>query len=87
MIRRKKLAILRRQQATKQKVLDEIAEAKTKKAEASERRKQQKKLKDWRAADFRRKYNEAFGDCKAHEPQVTWAEGPTTKPRSVLDNY
>ena len=87
MLRRKKLAILQRQQAAKQKVLEDIADAKTKKAEANEKRKQQKRLKEWRAADFRRKYKAAFGDCKAHEPQATWAEGPTTKPRSVLDNY
>lgn len=87
MLRRKKLAILRRRKAAAQKVLDDIALAKTEKAKAIERKKFEKRLKEWRKADFNRKYQEAFGACKVHKPQATWAEGPTTKPRSVLENY
>ncbi len=68
-------------------MLDDIAEAKSKKAEAIELKKLEKRLKEWRKADFKRKYQEAFGDCKVHEPKATWADGPTTKPRSVLENY
>lgn len=87
MLKRKKLAILYRQRIAVQKVLTDMSEAKAKKAKAIERRKLKKRLKEWRKADFERKYQEAFGDCKVHEPRATWAEGPTTKRRSVLENY
>ena len=87
MLRRKKLAILRRQRSATQKMLDDIAETKAKKVEAIERKKLEKRLKEWRKADFKRRYQEAFGDCQLHEPKATWADGPTTKSRSVLENY
>lgn len=86
MLRRKKIAKLRRTRKAarlleQQKSLKEVNRIKREQA------KRRKELKEWRKLDHLRKYKAAFGDCKVHEPRDSWAEGPTTKPRSVLEDY
>lgn len=86
MLKRKKIAILRRTKKaalllSQEKSLKEVNRIKR------EQVKRRKDLKEWRKADFMSKYKAAFGNCKEHEPRNTWAEGPTTKPRTVLENY
>lgn len=87
MLKRKKIAKLRRLRAAalllnqERKFLKEVNRIKCEQA------KRRKDLKEWRKRDHLRKYREAFGDCKVHEPRESWAEGPTTKSRTVLENY
>ena len=86
MFKRKKIAKIRRARhaallLSQEKSFKEVNRIK------SEQVGRRKRLKEWRKLDHLRKYREAFGDCKVHEPRETWAKGPTTKPRTVLENY
>ena len=86
MLKRKKIARVRRARKaalllTQEKSFKEVNQIKREQA------KRRKELKEWRKMDHLRKYKAAFGACEVHEPRETWAEGPTTKPRSVLENY
>ena len=87
MLRRKKLARLRRErEAVRKEALDRLTE-KVERSKLRKLRLRRKELALMRLAEFKRKYNEDFADCKVHEPRSSWAMGPTTKKRSVLETY
>ena len=87
MLKRKIIAKLRRD---RREALRAIEDAKMAKELCRQKREQEKRRKEAKIllrAEYERKYKEDFGDTKPHEPRETWANGLTTKPRSVLDNY
>lgn len=87
MLRRKKIAKLKRQKIQesfeKESLLIKKFEAKKKK----EQYKLKKEIYKWKKEEFLKKYKENFGNFKEYKTRKTWAEGPTTKSRSVLNNY
>ena len=87
MLKRKIISKLRRERKKALRAIEDAAMAKELRREKREQEKRRKEVKIILKAENERKYTEDFGDCKPHEPRETWANGPTTKPRTVLDNY
>lgn len=87
MLKRKIIAKLRRDRKEALRAIEDAKMAKELRRRKREQIKRRKEVKMILKAENKRKYKEDFGDCKPHEPRSTWADGPTTKPRSVLDNY
>ena len=87
MLRKKKLAALNRKREEQRMIADDALAKKQLAKNKREQQKRRKELKERQKIEFWRKYRENFKDCEVHEPRSTWAEGPTTKKRSVLENY
>lgn len=87
MLKRKIIAKLHRERGIALRAIEDSKMAKELRRQKRQQEKRRKEAKILLRAEYKRKYKEDFGDCKPHEPRETWANGPTTKPRSVLDNY
>lgn len=86
MIKRKKLAMLRRKREASQQIkLDREAEERIKERTIA-RKNLLKKMKPIIDEQAKKEYHETMA-LPVHEPRPTWASGPVTKKRSVLDDY
>ena len=87
MLKRKIIERIRRERKEALRAIEDAKMAKDLRRQKREQEKRRKEVRIILKSEFQLKYKEDFGDTKPHEPRKTWANGPTTKPRSVLDNY